>query len=318
MNIGIAELVSLTVNNYGNAISAINQEMNRRFALLPHIDSIIPNNGFVSGRTRITIAGSGFSNNTAASITGLGCSIVSMNYTNIICDTQASYAHTVNVQVTVNGITALCKGSCNFVYTSPITVVTSSISPNVVRNTSTVLNIYGSGFGADINDIAVYIGDSVTASVINVNDTKIICNVDPIPAGSYLVRVIVLSKGLAQNNLIINSPAEAVLLTPSGSVLGGTVLQIDGNGFPPVNTTVKVGGVPCFILSVTPGSIQCVTPASSAAKIVTVNIFIPSASYPSLIYYYSEVDTPTVTSISPSAGIILYIWYKKSRYKNVN
>ncbi|XP_040210792.1 fibrocystin-L-like [Rana temporaria] len=303
MNIGIAELVSLTVNNYGNAISAINQEMNRRFALLPHIDSIIPNNGFVSGRTRITIVGSGFSNNNATAITGLGCSIVSMNYTNIICDTQASYEHTVNVQVTVNGITALCKGSCNFFYTNSITVVASSISPNVVRNTSTLLNIYGSGFGADINDIAVSIGEkSMAASVVDVNDTKIICSVDPIPAGSYLVRVVALSKGLAQNNLTINSPAEAVLLTPSGSVLGGTVLQIEGNGFSPINTTVKVGGVPCFILSVTPGRIQCVTPASSAVKIVKVNIYIPSASYLSLNYSYSEMDTPTVTSIFPSTG----------------
>ncbi|XP_040210575.1 fibrocystin-L-like [Rana temporaria] len=302
MNIGIAELVYLTVNNYGNAISAINQEMNRRFALLPHIDSIIPNNGFVSGRTRITIVGSGFSNNNATAITGLGCNIVSMNYTNIVCDTQASYAHTVNVQVTVNGITALCKGSCNFFYTNSITVVASSISPTVVRNTSTVLNIYGSGFGADINDIAVYIGDSVAAIVVDVNDTQIKCSVDPIPAGTYVVKVIVLSKGLAQGSLTINSPAEIVLLIPSGSVLGGTVLQIEGNGFPPMNTTVQVDGIPCFILSVTPGRIQCVTPASSAAKIATVNIYIPSASYPSLRYTYSEADTPTVTSISPSTG----------------
>ncbi|XP_040210574.1 fibrocystin-L-like [Rana temporaria] len=302
MNIGIAELVSLTVNNYGNAISAINQEMNRRFALLPHIDSIIPNNGFVSGRTRITIVGSGFSNNNATAITGLGCSIVLMNYTNIVCDTQASYEHTVNVQVSVNGITALCKGSCNFNYTNSITVVASSISPTVVRNTSTVLNIYGSGFGADINDIAVYIGDSVAAIVVDVNDTQIKCSVDPIPAHTYVVKVIVLSKGLAQGYLTINSPAEAVLLTPSGSVLGGTVLQIEGNGFPPMNTTVKVNGIPCFILSVTPGSIQCVTPASSAARTATVNIYITSASYPSLSYSYSEADTPTVTSISPSTG----------------
>ncbi|XP_077349351.1 fibrocystin-L [Lithobates pipiens] len=302
MNIGIAELVSLTVNNYGNAISALNQEMDRRFALLPHIDSIIPNNGFDTGYTRITIVGSGFSNSNTTTITGLGCSIVSINYTNIVCDTQASYTRTVNVQVTVNGITALCKGSCNFVYTSSVTVVASSISPNVVGNTSTVLNINGSGFGADINDIAVYIGDSLAASVIDVNDTEIKCSVDAIPAGSYAVKVIVLSKGLAQGSLNINSPAEAVLLTPSGSVLGGTVLQIEGNGFPPMNTMVKVDGTPCFNLSVTPGSIQCVTPASSVARTATINIYIPSASYPSLSYSYSEADTPTVTSISPSTG----------------
>ncbi|XP_018426208.1 PREDICTED: fibrocystin-L [Nanorana parkeri] len=300
MNIGIAELVSLTVNNYGNAINTISQEMNRRFALLPHIEFITPSNGSVTGLTRITIVGSGFSNNNIT-IAGLGCSIVSVNYTDIICDTESSYSRTVNVQVTVNAITALCKGSCSFTYSSEITVVASSISPNVVGNTSTVLNISGSGFGEDINDIVVYIGDAA-ASVLDVNGTEIICSVDPIPAGNYVVNVIVLSKGLAQGSFTVNSPAEAVLLTTSGSVLGGTVLQISGNGFHPFNTTVQVGGAACSILSVTPGSIKCVTPASSAAKIAKVNILIPSASYPSLSYSYSEADTPTVTSVSPSTG----------------
>ncbi|KAM5157489.1 fibrocystin-L [Mantella aurantiaca] len=299
MNIGTAELVSLTVNNNGNAINAINQEMNRRFALLPHIDSITPSSGFVSGLTRITIAGSGFSNSIA--ITRLDCSIVSTNYTNIICDTQPSYAHYVDIQVAVNGFTALCKGSCNFTYTSEITAVASIISPNVIGNTSTTLNISGSGFGEDVNDIVVYLGD-MEVSVSYVNDTEIICNIDPIPAGDYVVKVIILSKGLAQSSLLINSPAEAVLLTTSGSVLGGTVLQIVGNGFHPLNTTVQVGGAPCSNLSVTPGSIQCVTPASSAAMITTVQIKIPSASYPSLSYSYSEAFTPTVTSVSPSTG----------------
>nr|DBA24045.1 TPA: hypothetical protein GDO54_011748 [Pyxicephalus adspersus] len=297
MNIGTAELVSLTVNNYGKAIIAISQEMDRRFALLPHIDSITPSNGSLSGLTKITITGSGFSNSIA--ISGLGCNVISFNYTKIICETQPSYSKIVDVQLTVNGIRALCNGSCNFTYSSEVPVTVSNISPNVVGNSSTVLFINGSGFGADINDIVVYIGNA-TASVLDVNDMEIRCSVDAIPAGNYVVKVMVLSKGLAQGSLTVTSPAEAVLFTPSGSVLGGTVLHIIGNGFHASNTTVQVGGAPCDIVSVTPASIQCVTPASSTAKSASVNIYIPSATFPSLSFSYSEADTPTVTSVSPS------------------
>ncbi|XP_068094022.1 fibrocystin-L-like isoform X1 [Hyperolius riggenbachi] len=300
MDIGIAELVSLTVNNYGKAINTLSLEMARRFALLPHIDSITPSNGSVTGLTRITIHGSGFSGN-STTISGLGCTIVSVNYTDIVCDTQPSYTHTVGVQVTVSAFPAQCKGSCSFTYSSDVRVVVSDVSPTVVGNTSTTLFINGSGFGEAINDVVVYIGGGA-ATVLNVSDTSITCVIDPIPAGNYALKVVVLSKGFAQGSFTISSPAQAALLTPSGSVLGGTVLQIVGNGFHPTNTVVQVGSAPCNITSVTPGSILCVTPPSTTAQTVAVTIQIPSASYPALSYSYSEADTPTVTSVSPSTG----------------
>ncbi|XP_068094025.1 fibrocystin-L-like [Hyperolius riggenbachi] len=300
MDIGMAELVSITVNNYGRAINTLSLEMARRFGLLPHIDSITPNNGSVNGLTRITIHGSGFFGN-STTISGFGYTIVSVNYTDIVCDTQPSYTHTVGVQVTVGAFPAQCKGSCSFTYSSDVRVVVSGVSPTVVGNTSTTLFINGSGFGEDINDVVVYVGDKAV-NVVNINDTSIICTVDPIPASNYLLKVIVRSKGLAQGSFTISSPAQAVLLTPSGSVLGGTVLQIVGNGFHPTNTIVWVRGYPCNITSVTPGSILCVTPPSTTAQYVAINIQIPTYFYPSLYYSYSDADTPTVTSVSPSTG----------------
>ncbi|KAM4026998.1 fibrocystin-L isoform 2-T2 [Anomaloglossus baeobatrachus] len=299
MNIGVAEMVSLTVNNLGNAINTLRNEMDRRFALLPHIDYISPNNGSDTGSTRVTIHGSGFINGSTV-VLWLDCNIESVNYTDIVCDTLPTYSHSVDFGVTVKGITAQCIGSCSFTFSSELTPQVSSVYPTEVRNATTVY-ITGLGFGEDITDIIVYVGDN-KLDVVDVNDTDITSNIDPIPAGSYPVRVIVLRKGLAQGSFMVNSPAEAALMTPSGSVVGGTLLLIQGNGFHPTNTTVQIDGAPCPVTAVTPHSIQCITPPSATAKTAILNINIPSASYPSLSFSYSEADTPTVTSVLPISG----------------
>ncbi|CAJ0956150.1 unnamed protein product [Ranitomeya imitator] len=299
MDIGVAEMVSLTVNNLGNGINTLGNEMDRRFALLPHIDYISPNNGSVTGSTRVTVHGSGFITGSTV-VLWLNCNIVSINYTDIVCDTLPNDSQNVDFGVTVKGIAAQCIGSCSFTFSSERTPQVSSVYPTEVRN-ATMVTINGLGFGEDINDVIIYVGH-IELELIDVNDTDVKGNIDPIPAGSYPVSVIVRSKGLAQGFFTLNSPAEATLMTPSGSVVGGTLLLIQGNGFHPTNTRVQVDGAPCPVTAVTPHSIQCITPPSTTAKTATININIPSASYPSLTFSYSETDTPTVTSVLPTTG----------------
>ncbi|OCT77100.1 fibrocystin-L [Xenopus laevis] len=302
MLVGIAELVSLTVNNYGNAINTIAKEMDRRFALLPHIDSVTPNNGSTTGFTRLTIHGSGFSNiNGSTVISGVSCTIISVNYTDIICDTLPGTLQNIKVNVLVNGIVSQCKGTCTFSYISSVSATVSSISPTSIYN-STTLYITGSGLGTSNNDVLVYVGNWL-AQVISSNDTQLVCTIDSIPAGTYTVKVIVLSKGLAKGQLTVTSPAQATLLTPSGSTEGGTLLSITGNGFDPLNTTVLIGAALCQIVSVTPSSIQCLTPPSMAAVNVTVSIRVRSITYPPLSFSYSQSDTPIVSSVVPNTGV---------------
>ncbi|KAM4688908.1 fibrocystin-L [Discoglossus pictus] len=305
MVVGTAEIVSLTVNNFGNAINTLAKEMDRRFALLPHIDFITPSNGSSTGSTRLTIQGSGFSNadgNIRVLIGSYDCAIVSISYTNITCDTLPGISQNLEVKVNINGIPSQCKGSCSFSYTSAVTPIISGISPDVMHNTSTTLDISGSGFGSSIEDILVYVGD-ILLSVIDANDTLIRCNIDPIPVGDYPVKVIVLSKGLASGSLSISSPAEATLLTKSGSILGGTLLLIQGNGFEAMNTSVLVDGAVCQINSIASGSIQCVTPPSTAAaKNAVVIVRVRSVIYPALSFSYSESDTPVITAVLPVTG----------------
>ncbi|KAG8441692.1 hypothetical protein GDO86_010757 [Hymenochirus boettgeri] len=194
MLVGIAELVSLTVDNYGKLLNTMAKEMDRRFALLPHIDFVSPNNGSTTGYTRLTIHGSGFSD----------------------------------------------------------------------TNGSTVVSGY--------ENILVYVGDWLL-DVTSLNDTDIECDINSIPAGNYSVRVIVLNKGLSTGNFTITSPADATLLTSSGSTEGGhysvskemvfdplnttswstrNTITINGTGFgsDATRTSVTIGKVTCTVVSI--------------------------------------------------------------------
>ncbi|XP_053571903.1 fibrocystin-L [Bombina bombina] len=304
MPVGTAEIVSVTVNNLGNAINILENELDRRFALLSHIDIVTPSNGSSTGNTRLSIHGSGFSDiagNTRVTIGGFDCAIVSINYTDISCDTLPGISQNVKVNVDVKGFPSQCKSSCRFSYTDALTPLIYNVYPTVIHNTSDTFYIYGSGFGTNVDDVFVYVGD-FQINVEGVNDTVIICSIDPLPVGDYVVKVIVLSKGLASGTVTINSPAEASLSPTSGSIQGGTLLLIQGNGFDPLNTTVLVDGKLCQIKSITSGEIQCFTPPAASAKTAMVRVKVHSTTYPVMSFSYAESDTPVVTTVVPNTG----------------
>ncbi|XP_028646739.2 fibrocystin-L-like [Erpetoichthys calabaricus] len=298
--VGFAELVSVTVNNRGNAISTIVNEFDRRFVLLPTVDSISPSAGSTTGNTRVTILGSGFSGSVIVTVVGMPCSIVSFSYTSIICDTAPSAESAGNVQLSVNGIPAACYSDCKFHYTDSSLPQVDSVSPDTVDSSSAVLSINGTGFGSDPDDVLILIGD-FTFHPSQVTETEITCPIGPLPAGSYILNVVVMSKGLAAGNIAIFSLATATLSPNSGSILGGTTLLITGNGFYPNYTTVTVGGILCAITNITTSEVKCTTAANNQGN-ANVNIQVLSTVYPPLYFMYSMDSTPVISSVDPSTG----------------
>lgn len=302
MDVGIREIVTLTVYNLGTAISTPSNEFDRRFVLLPNIDMVLPHAGSTTGMTRVTIKGSGFAVSSAGVEVFMGhfpCKVLSVNYSAIECETSPAPQQPVKVDLLVHGVPAQCQGDCSFSYLESITAFVTRIFPNSVEGPVKVL-IEGDGFGTILEDIAVFIGNQQFRA-IDVNENNITVLVSPLPAGLHSLSVVVGSKGLALGNLTVSSPAVASITPTSGSIAGGTTLVITGNGFYPGNTTVTVGDEPCEIFSVNSSEVCCCTPAGTAGR-VSVKIFVNAVAYPPLSFTYTLEDTPLLRELVPNTG----------------
>lgn len=297
--VGIPLPVSVRINNLGTAILYMPKEYDRRFVVLPVVDSVFPLVGSTTGYTRLFISGSGFSNG-PVTVANIPCNVVFMNYTQVICDTSPSAARRGNVAVFVNSISSSCSFDCMFEYSDSITPYVSVVFPNSVSGNATIVEITGSGFGNNSADLMVSAAN-ILLEVTEVTDNNITVLVGALPAGTHVLQVVVMRKGLATGEATLTSIAQASINPTSGSIAGGTPLLITGNGFVAGNTTVKLANSPCRILDVTPDTVRCMTPPHAEGQ-VQVNIKVFDVVYPPQPFNYSRGQTPNITSISPITG----------------
>ena len=116
-----------------------------------------------------------------------------------------------------------------------------------------------------------------------------------------------LGVGNVVSSPILTSMATISSISPtSGSTHGGVLLTIHGNGFGRLAnaTQVTVGSSMCSIVHVTPGQVQCTTPAKgSNPSTAAISVISNGITFPgSFTFTYSSASTPTVTSINPTSG----------------
>uniref|UniRef100_A0A8B9H868 Polycystic kidney and hepatic disease 1 (autosomal recessive)-like 1 n=1 Tax=Astyanax mexicanus TaxID=7994 RepID=A0A8B9H868_ASTMX len=291
--------VQVRVNNLGTAMITTPSETRRRMVVLPVVDSVSPSTGSTTGGTRLLISGSGLSNG-MVSVAGIQCTIVSRNYTQVVCDTSPAPASRGGVAVSIGAVISSCGGVCSYIYSSDLTPQISSVNPNTFLGNRTTVVVSGSGFASNLEDVKVFAGNT-QLEVTEVADANITLSVEALPAGPQALKVVVMSRGLASGNAMLTSVPFATVSPTSGSLAGGTLLMFTGNGFVSGNTSVTLGTKPCSVVQVTPRTVQCVTQASTE-NVVQVSIQVLGVRYPSLSYNYSREQTPKITSVSPTTG----------------
>ncbi|RXN34425.1 fibrocystin-L isoform X1 [Labeo rohita] len=297
--VGIPLPVTVLVNNIGSAILTMPKEYDRRFVVLPVVDSVFPLVGSTTGNTRLFISGSGFSDG-LITVAGVPCNVVSIDYSHVVCDTSPSEANRGGVVFYANSISSSCSFDCTFQYSGSIAPNVSTVLPNSVSGNATSVVITGSGFGSEFADLIVSAAN-ILLDVTEVTNSSITVLVGTLPAGTHVLKVVVMSKGLATGYATLTSIAQASISPTSGSIAGGTPLLITGNGFVAGNTTVMLANSPCRILDVTPDTVRCITPPRTEGPVV-VNIKVSDVVYPPQSFNYSKERTPNITSVSPITG----------------
>lgn len=114
---------------------------------------------------------------------------------------------------------------------------------------------------------------------------------------------LIKGKGLATPNPSLQVAGEPIVasMTPNtGSVYGGTLVTILGNGFD-LSSQVTLAGADCVVKSVSTTSLTCRTPSGNGNALLAVRTQ-GQLHEANLEFSYSQALSPTVTSLSSSSG----------------
>jgi len=144
----------------------------------------INGDGFVSSKTVVVLGSSTFQANSNANIA----------FTSIDFETLANQDGTYETTVYVNGFQASCvNNNCGYAFTSAATPKLTSVSPNTLSDSNTLITITGDNFGSDSSKVQVSVGseDCVVAST---SQTSITCTLNKLALGNQLVLVTIDGK----------------------------------------------------------------------------------------------------------------------------
>lgn len=194
---------------------------------------------------------------------------------------------------------------CSFDYSAENTPRIHSLSLSTISSGSS-LAIIGQGFSSDLSENLVVL-NGFLCNVTSATKTQLDCQVSHAPAGTYEVKVIIRSLGIAKvnesNPPIVTYIAHIDGVYPTnGSVSGGTLITVTGSGFHQnfTENQVVVAGQSCDIVFAQPWEIVCRTRASKSGSEIEGSILINNILWENDNFSYVELLTPEIISVEPS------------------
>jgi len=306
----------------------------------PVVSGVSPRSGSPAGGTSVQILGSGFTGATAVAFGATripACTptpappcfnLPPGNDTNILVDSPAGTAGTVDVTVTASGITSPVSSADQFTYTTapsppPAPVVDAVIPGHGPAAGGTNVQIAGSAF---IGATAVHFGQtalqpcspSVFGPCFNVGFDNSISAPSPPGTAGTTVDVTVTAGGVTSAiNAFdkytydqVGPPVVSGVTPRTGSAAGGTMVEIVGSGFTGA-TSVAFGSAtvtPCSgpFCAGNDSSLFVPSPPGTAGTTVHVTVTTPAGSSSpgnADTYTYVAVTPPVVDAVIPVHGI---------------
>lgn len=283
----------------------------------PRIDSVSPQYGSIYGRTELEIAGQGFAETGESNVVHVGeslCNVKESDRERIVCEIRPHTAATVDVSIEVQNEEGATLANA-FEYSKSMTPAIElnykgSRSPHEPFDVEFSLSA-----GAEVEDFTViegFIGRQ-KCKELNHSGSTYTCRVGGLPAGNYELAVVDGNLGAAENSSIRISLDVDAAMPMNGSVGGGTLLTISGNGFDDDNkdaNVVDVEGEKCIIEWSTAVEIACRVPRSPLQNSTTaVNVTVRTSAFQDSRdsinagqFEYRLDRTPTIASINPRRG----------------
>ncbi len=269
----------------------------------PILTGISPVAGALGGGTLVTLTGSNFMAGAAVRFGTTNCNAENVISSNTMtCVTAARSSGTVTVKVTnLDGQFDTLSNSYTYQSAPSVTSISTSSGPT---SGGTVITINGSSFR---NGVSVKIGSVDCSTLVFNSSSKLTCTTAAGPSGTYDV---VVTNSDNQTDSLTSAftylaPPVVSSVNPNvGLYTSSTSISISGSGFR-AGATVVIGGNNCTGVNVVSSSqINCIAPAHAVGSVSLTVTNSDSQNSTLLNAFTYRYAAPTVTSISPTSGLV--------------
>ncbi|MFO0599593.1 MAG: IPT/TIG domain-containing protein [Myxococcaceae bacterium] len=297
-SVAVAGVVDVTVVN-DNQTAVLTQAFTYLYPV-PTVTNIVPNTGYASGGTAITINGGNFFTGATVSIGGTAAtSVVRVSATRITCTTPAGMAGPADVRITNTDAQFVnVVGGFTYIPSPTLTAVAPNHGP---KQGGTLVSLTGTNF---LTGATVAFG-GVPAFAVNVTSpttaTAVTNGATPGTVDVKLTNPDGQSVTLPMAFTFDPGPTLMAASPITGPIAGGTAVTLTGSGFL-AGAQVLFGTDAATNVTVTNATTLTATSPAHAVGVVSLTVRNSDGQFAELPRAFRFVQPPAVSSLTPDTG----------------